>query len=212
MGGRKYGGETAEARRARRRAQLLDAGAAVVRRDGVRNATFRAICAEAGLSERYFYESFKNLDDLLTALCRTTVAEVENHARAAADEAGNPRAAMLATITSVVEALERDDLLAALILEDNPQLPSLWATRNKAIHMIVGLVQEQAEAEFGTPLSPIEEDRLRHASALLGSGFLGLLSSWRAGDLPLDREQIVGYTTDVVLTLFQTRARRRAEG
>jgi AcrR family transcriptional regulator len=57
-----------EERKAMRRQQLLEAGLQVFGDVGFHGATVRLICAQAGLTERYFYESFTNSEDLLCAV------------------------------------------------------------------------------------------------------------------------------------------------
>lgn len=86
---RTYGGETLQVRRAKRRALLLEAGLEVFGTRGFRGATIRGICREAGLTDRYFYESFGSADDLLAAVFDTTMTEV----RAAVVAAVLPHAA-----------------------------------------------------------------------------------------------------------------------
>lgn len=68
VGLRRYGGRGGEERRTERRERMLDAGLAVFGEQGYHGATVRLICARAGLSERYFYESFANSEDLLCAV------------------------------------------------------------------------------------------------------------------------------------------------
>lgn len=66
--GRRYRGVSVEERRAARRQQLLEAGLQVFGEQGYHSATVRQICAQANLTERYFYESFSNSEDLLCAV------------------------------------------------------------------------------------------------------------------------------------------------
>ncbi|PWR20853.1 TetR/AcrR family transcriptional regulator [Zavarzinia compransoris] len=65
--GRTYKGASNEARRAERRQKLIEAAVKVYGAVGYHGATVRAICAEAGLTERYFYESFEKGEALLAA-------------------------------------------------------------------------------------------------------------------------------------------------
>jgi AcrR family transcriptional regulator len=65
---RPYGGVKAEARRQERRQRLLDAGLEVFGHKGYHHTTVRDICVAAGLTERYFYESFKSLRLLFDAV------------------------------------------------------------------------------------------------------------------------------------------------
>jgi AcrR family transcriptional regulator len=62
---RLYRGASSDERRAERQQQLLDAGLKLIGEFGYQAASVRSICAEAGLTERYFYESFVNREALL---------------------------------------------------------------------------------------------------------------------------------------------------
>lgn len=64
---RLYGGLSAKQRQADRRDRLIVAAIQVSARTGREGATVAAICAEAGLTARYFYESFANRDALFLA-------------------------------------------------------------------------------------------------------------------------------------------------
>ncbi len=64
---RTYGGQSAEARALARRERLIEAAVKVYGAQGYRNATVKAVCEAAGLTERYFYESFDNSEALLIA-------------------------------------------------------------------------------------------------------------------------------------------------
>lgn len=65
--GRAYRGLSSEARRAERRQKLIQAAVEVFGTVGFHAATVRQICAAAGLTERYFYESFDNQHSLFDA-------------------------------------------------------------------------------------------------------------------------------------------------
>lgn len=64
---RRYGGVSLEDRKAERRERLVAAAIAVSARLGRDGASVAAVCAEAGLTARYFYESFPNRDALFLA-------------------------------------------------------------------------------------------------------------------------------------------------
>lgn len=74
--GRSYGGMGADERRAQRRAQLIDAGTRAFGRDGFKGTTTRSLCAEAKLTQRYFYESFRDMEDLFVAVYRSHVKRI----------------------------------------------------------------------------------------------------------------------------------------
>lgn len=66
--GRPYGGRTQADRVAERRRRFIDAGIQVFGQQGYRAATVRGLCAQAGLTDRYFYESFDSVQALLEAV------------------------------------------------------------------------------------------------------------------------------------------------
>jgi len=66
--GRSYGGQSQDARKLQRKAQLLEAGLNVFGSTGFRSATVRSLCKESQLTSRYFYESFENLEALVVAV------------------------------------------------------------------------------------------------------------------------------------------------
>ncbi|MEV0948675.1 TetR/AcrR family transcriptional regulator [Rhodococcus sp. NPDC049939] len=65
--GRTYRGAGPQQRREERRARLVDAAVEVFGTSGYRSATVDKICAAAGLTKRYFYESFDGSEALLLA-------------------------------------------------------------------------------------------------------------------------------------------------
>ncbi|HEX5357439.1 MAG TPA: TetR/AcrR family transcriptional regulator [Aquabacterium sp.] len=62
---RSYAGVGMSERKALRRARFLDAGLEVFGTSGYRSATVRMLCKQAELTDRYFYESFESMEDLL---------------------------------------------------------------------------------------------------------------------------------------------------
>jgi len=66
--GRPYGGVSPDERVSERRARLVEAGIELFGTRGLRATTVRSVCAAAGLTDRYFYESFATLEALLQAV------------------------------------------------------------------------------------------------------------------------------------------------
>ena len=74
---RVYAGQSHEVRVTDRRRAFIDAAIQVIGTRGYRAATVRAICAEAELTDRYFYESFDDAE----ALLRATYVELSGRLR-----------------------------------------------------------------------------------------------------------------------------------
>jgi AcrR family transcriptional regulator len=113
---RTYRGVPQDERRAQRRGQLIAAGIAVYGERGYRQATVKAVCEAAGLTERYFYESFANSEELLIASFKAVTASVLDQI-AAARQAGRGRAVKArAMLRTYFAALQREPRSARVFL------------------------------------------------------------------------------------------------
>ncbi|NNH70684.1 TetR family transcriptional regulator [Nocardia uniformis] len=99
---RSYGGIAADERMRGRREQLIEAAIEVMARDGAGALTVRRVATEAGLSTRFVYESFADLDDLTGAAFDMTSRELATAVNTAVRGAPTGRRAR---ITAVVEAI-----------------------------------------------------------------------------------------------------------
>jgi AcrR family transcriptional regulator len=104
-------------RRAQRRSQLIAAAIAVYGERGYRQATVKAVCEAAGLTERYFYESFANSEELLIASYNAVAYAVFGEIREAAAAAGATRTERArAMLRTYFTALQRDPRSARVFL------------------------------------------------------------------------------------------------
>jgi len=114
---RAYRGVSTEQRRAERRAKLIAAAIAVYGERGYRQATVKAVCEAAGLTERYFYESFENSEALLVASFNAVTYAVFDEITAAARAAGRGRVARgRAMLDAYFGALQRSPDAARVYL------------------------------------------------------------------------------------------------
>lgn len=81
---RSYRGVDTERRVQNRRIALIEAGLELFGSRGYRATSVKSVCDQAGLTERYFYESFPNREGLLGGLFDTLVAELDTRLRAIA--------------------------------------------------------------------------------------------------------------------------------
>jgi AcrR family transcriptional regulator len=86
--GRRYRGASLAQRRTERRAQLLRAGIDLFGTRGYHAVTVRDLCAAAGLTERYFYESFRDREALFGAVYEHLNAELQQKIAAGAASGG----------------------------------------------------------------------------------------------------------------------------
>ncbi len=112
----RFRGVPAHARVERRRALLIEAGLQCFGTDGFHASGVREICAEAELSERYFYESFENREALFLAVYEHAVAHIHEHLAAVARRVRQPRKLVRAMLRAYLELLRSDPRLVRVAL------------------------------------------------------------------------------------------------
>lgn len=103
-------------RRAQRRSQLIAAAIEVYGERGYRQSTVKAVCEAAGLTERYFYESFANSEDLLIASYNAVTYAVFGEIRESATKGGDASERARAMLRAYFTALQRDPRSARVFL------------------------------------------------------------------------------------------------
>jgi len=81
-----YGGVEANLRKEDRRKKLIEAGLDSFGTKGYAKTNIKTICKLAGLTERYFYESFHHKEDLLCAVYRELINEAQRDSVAALED------------------------------------------------------------------------------------------------------------------------------
>lgn len=116
---RNFRGLAPEARRGKRRAQLVEAAIEAFGQRGFHAVTVREICVGARLTERYFYESFSGLDALFAATLQHLNAEL--HAatlRVIAAPQADPAALAEAALRVFLDYVRDDPRRARIMLVD----------------------------------------------------------------------------------------------
>ncbi|MBO0841328.1 MAG: TetR/AcrR family transcriptional regulator [Sciscionella sp.] len=109
--GRSYRGEDPLQRKGSRRARLVEAAIEVYGTIGYRNATVDRICAAAGLTKRYFYESFTDREALLVAAYERVADILRARIEAGAGTSSDPTRGAL---TALFRAIDDDPRLAKI--------------------------------------------------------------------------------------------------
>jgi AcrR family transcriptional regulator len=148
---RRYGGQSQEARVQERREKLMHAAAALYGRLGPAGASVTAICAEAGLTPRYFYESFANREALLLAVFRAVCERLLAQIGAAMDP-GEPA-------LSGVRAFFR-------LLAEHPALARVFLVEAEHDDAEMRAVGRATMERFAGMLMPEGQDVLAKAGAI----------------------------------------------
>ena len=205
---RTWGGKTLEDRRAARRARLLDAGYDLLGTGGAAAVTVRGVCRAARLTERYFYESFADRDELVVAVHTRTAAEARD-AIAAAVVAAAPEPAAVATaaVEAFVELLQDDPRRGRVLLTEVFADELLTRAGVELIPSFAALLIEQIRAMYGDG-GPDGVDAELTSVALVGA-LAHLFSGWLDGTLAVGRERLVAHVVALIIAAAPVSSRER---
>ncbi|MEU1981176.1 TetR/AcrR family transcriptional regulator [Nocardia sp. NPDC019395] len=196
-----YRGVSAADRAADRRARLLEAALTVWADPEIRT-TMTAICADAGLSERYFYESFTGLDALLAAVMDRIAAEIEEISRRAADNAGtDPEARVRASVHSFVQLLVDDPRKGRVAIVESVAVPELRRRRTQLLRHLAHQSALEAREFLGSPGRSETADET--AGLLFIGGMAELVTAWLDGTMQVTADDIVDAAARSLLGLYR---------
>ena len=172
----KYGGLSKEDRRAERRTRLVAAARKVYGEQGFRQASVKSLCVEAGLTKRYFYESFSNSEELLLAAYHSVIVELLDELTAAARlqrDRHNQNQLAGALLAAYFSFLKRNRHAARLILLEIRGISAATTdTYTKALRAIARQMEAVLELDD-------DDDDARHMLAFGVVGGISLIAlSW----------------------------------
>ncbi len=197
---RSYGGKTAAERVAERRERLVEATIAVLAEQGEAHTTMTQVCSAAGLTERYFYESFGGLDDALVAALDSVGDEILALATTTIQGTpGPPETRVHAVMVAFVDLVERSPAKAKVAVIHSSANPRLRARRHELISLFADFVGREAAALYGDRAWPAERARI-HGLVYI-AGFGELIASWLSGDVSLTPAELVETAEDLFAAL-----------
>ncbi len=190
---RDYDGKTANERVAERRARLVVAGIELFGEHGYAGTSIRAVLRQAGLRDRYFGESFADLDALLAAAYDQLIDEEAHACRVAIDATTGASEGARAMIDEISRSLDGNPGHARIKLREVfSGGPMVQAQRQVGLRKLAQLVADLL------PEADRVDDRER---MLLGVGVVAAadayLLAWLDGELDVSREDVVDLVTQV---------------
>lgn len=176
--GRRYGGLDPAERVRQRRTAVLEAATDLFAELGYRNTSVKQICDEAGLTQRYFYESFADREAALMAVYDEITGQLRTEALAAIEAADPDDLDVVAErgLSAFIGFLTADTRRARIVLIEVVGVsPRLETRRHAVLHDFADLV---TNAWLGRG-EPTSQQRLT-AVALVG-GVNHLLVDWLLG-------------------------------
>jgi AcrR family transcriptional regulator len=195
---RPYRGISPDERRAQRRARLVAAALAVYGERGYRQATVKAVCEEAGLTERYFYESFANSEDLLIVSFNAVTAAVLKELTDAAAKAGRNRTSRArAMLLAYFTALQRE-----------PQAARVFLVEIRGVSRAVDKAFDAALRSIGREVAQLVSPPGAAPDELLQAGVVGGVIHIALQWIDQGYEPAIDVVTDTALRLGMVLAKR----
>lgn len=192
---RAYAGEGGDRRVARRRAALIDAALESLGGTGGGSITVRGVCKSAGLTARYFYESFDSVDQLVAEAFDGVIAEITENAVAAFAEGAGSEDKVRRGVTAIIEVVDGDRRKGRLLFSPNLLSPTLAQRRLDSTEAFALLTVESASQVFGGNPNPA---RVASAHFIVG-GFGRALAAWLDGHVHLTRDALIDVCTEMLL-------------
>ncbi|UAK36695.1 TetR/AcrR family transcriptional regulator [Gordonia bronchialis] len=195
---RAYGGEGGDTRVARRRSALIDAGLDLLGAGENATVTVRGVCRQAGLTARYFYESFESVDELVGVLYDEVISELADAGLRAFDEGSDMESKVRGGVTAMVDIIAADQRKGRLLFSQSLQSPVIAAKRMESTTLFAGLTLQSASGV-------IDLDPELGSGAAFGiahyqvGGLSRLLAAWVEGDVDMTRDAIVDLSVRLLL-------------
>ncbi len=181
----RWSGVPLQDRQALRRDELIAAGIGLLGRPGGPNLTVRAVCKAAGLTERYFYESFVDRDEYVAAVYDDVCAAAMSTLR----ESGGMRDAVERFVALMIDDPARGRVLL-LAPEAEPVLARSGA---RWMPNFIELLQRN--------LTQITDPTTQ---AMVATGLIGaltaLFTAYLDGRLGATREQFIDHCAELLLS------------
>jgi len=202
--GRTYGGLKLAERKHKRRQQFLQAGIDVFGTTGFRSATVKKICKAAKLTDRYFYESFGSLENLLMACyeqCMRDLKRIILRSILVEYSKSNVNQAIAAGLDSYFKQLENSKIARICMLE----LEGISADVNILYHSYIenfsNMLISLAKKSFSAWDFTSEQQKI------IGICLVGAMrqsaTNWLLTDYKTDRKVLVSTTSLLFLGLLK---------
>jgi AcrR family transcriptional regulator len=174
-----------EDRQALRRDKLIAAGVQLLGDESGPAVTVRAVCRKAGLTERYFYESFADRDEFV----RAVYDDVCTRAMSTLMSASTPREAVEQFVALMV-----DDPVRGRVLLLAPGVePVLIRSGAEWMPSFIELLQRK----LTRITDPVRQNMV--ATSLIG-GLTALFTAYLDGRLTATRTQFIDYCVDMLMS------------
>lgn len=203
---RRWRGQDPADRIATRRRQLLDAGLELMGTIGAAEMSMRAVCRAAGLTERYFYESFTNLDALQLAILDEVVLGARDRLLTAlADAPPQPDKVFAHVVTRFTDYMDEDPRRGRIMFVESQATMALGERGNQLIVEFTAPIAMSLAGGERKRNPPDEVDIRLNAHAIFGA-LAFLYRPWLDGALDVSRDRFDRHATSAITELARARS------
>lgn len=197
--GRVYRGATQDQRRSERRGRLVEAGLELFGTQGIAATRVDEVCAQAGLTKRYFYESFDGMDALVDAVMGKVLDDLSAVVVPAIAEHGwvNPRP----ILEAMLHPLLADPRLARLMVVETAT--GRLAERREAVFTLAVDLWLQADRHADPQPEHLPVQRLLAHAMVGATGEVAL--AWVNRRLDMSADEVI----DHLVRIFERITPRR---
>ena len=215
-GPHRYASLSRAERQAARREDFLAAGIEIVGAVGIADTKVLDVCRRAGLTERFFYESFPNLHGFVRAVVETVAARAFSQIAEAATRESEPRAMARAGLTELVAILDEQPgvgrilmvetfrtggelaALRAAVLTSAADIMRAWFGQPEELDlglMVGSMIGQLRQADEGVPGLATSTDP---GAVAIAGAMSEILGAWLAGRLALSADELVEHLYGLV--------------
>jgi AcrR family transcriptional regulator len=194
--GREYGGQSAHERVAARRARLIAAGRELFATRGVAATTVKVVCDTAGLTQRYFYESFRTVEALALAVVEDLAEQTATAVLSTTATDDQPDRRAEAAFGALVDRIAADpDAGRIMLIETSGNGAQLAAWRRRLMTYGAQVLEDWATEDH--PEAPDEATALvrRISSLAMAGGIIEVLVAWLEGRVQATPAQLTSALT-----------------
>ncbi|MGN2637374.1 TetR/AcrR family transcriptional regulator [Nocardia takedensis] len=189
-----------------RREQLINAGVELMGTVGAAEISMRGICRQAQLTERYFYESFTNLDALLTTVLETVVLAARDRLLDALTTAPIDRDAMFRhCVSAFTDYLTEDRRRGRIMFVESQATPALTAHADELIELFTAPIALTIGAGDYRDPAPDQLDSTLNANAIFGT-LAYLYRPWLEGSIAVPRDRFDEHATRLLVGISLVRS------
>lgn len=190
---RSYGGASAPDRARERREKLIAAAFEVIGTRGFKAATVRAVCAEAELTQRYYYEAFGDAEDMLVEIYHRQLVRIESTLIQAALGPGNIAEKPAQVLNAFLSLLAQDPRIGRIvffeILGVSPRIDKIYLAGSERF---VGLIAASLIPFLMKLTKPLDAELLARAAV---GGVINVASHWQLDNFRTSKKKIVDNLT-----------------